>query len=82
MVTAKKELFTQKQQNDFKMLLEHQKASRGVKLKDVLQNLTGTLRHDDVLPVSHMCCDLTWMEIYQSTLHHHEHALYRCAKTI
>lgn len=47
-------------------------------MQEVLQKLAGTLRHDDIVPMNHLSCNLMWLETYLVSLHHHENTMYRC----
>lgn len=76
----KKRLFLKKQAMDMKKLLAH-RGEKNVNLQDVLQKLAGTLRNEDVVPMTHLSCNLTWLETYTVSLNYHENTLYRCQQT-
>ena len=39
--------------------------------------MVGTLRHEDVVPMTHLACDPTWIEAFLITLRYHEYAMHR-----
>jgi hypothetical protein len=57
--------------------LNLQKALRIGNISDMLASLAGQLRHDDVLPMNSLACNLTWINTYYITLNYYENTMYR-----
>ncbi|KAI8801434.1 Ion transport protein-domain-containing protein [Cladochytrium replicatum] len=73
----KREIFLRKQHRDMVQLLAVRKSDQQRNLQQILQDLAGTLRHEDVIPMTHLSCDLTWLETFMVSLHYHENTMYR-----
>lgn len=71
-------MFLLKQRADIRQLVAQQRLDRNKNMQEVLQKLAGTLRHDDVVPMNHLSCNLMWLETYLVSLHYHENTMYRC----
>ncbi|KAI8834897.1 Ion transport protein-domain-containing protein [Chytridium lagenaria] len=70
----KKELFLRKQKQD----MSHLTHIENKKFQDVIQELAGTLRHDDYVPMNAIIFNLQWLETFVVTLTHKENTMYRC----
>lgn len=35
------------------------------------------MRHDDIVPMTTLACDVIWLESYMTTLNYHENVMYR-----
>ncbi|KAJ3362317.1 Cation channel sperm-associated protein 3 [Allomyces arbusculus] len=78
----KKDAFRVKQRNDMRELLARTDFSNNSNsMQKVLESLAGTLRHDEVVPMTHMACNLTWLEAFMVTQYHLENSMYRCQQT-
>ncbi|KAI9140113.1 Ion transport protein-domain-containing protein [Paraphysoderma sedebokerense] len=77
---VKKEMLRVKQKNDMNQLLAKGDLNN-LNMQNLLQSLAGTLRHDEIVPMSHLSCNLTWFETFMVTLHYHENTMYRCQQT-
>ncbi|KAJ3153714.1 hypothetical protein HK101_001719 [Irineochytrium annulatum] len=73
----KRELFLRKQRKDMSQLVA-QTANQNRNFQELLQEMVGTLRHEDVVPMTHIACNLTWLETFAVTLTHQENTMYRC----
>ena len=76
-ISKKKAFILERQRNDFQALLERQKVQPSANLQEILAEMTGKLRHDDLVPMINMSCNLTWLETYISVLQHQEGAMHR-----
>ncbi|KAI8902598.1 Ion transport protein-domain-containing protein [Globomyces pollinis-pini] len=74
---AKRELFFRKQQRDLLQLIQ-QKTNRNGGFQDIIRNLAGALKHDEVIPVKHLAFNILWLETFIVTLYYHENTLFRC----
>ncbi|KAI8852282.1 hypothetical protein BC829DRAFT_384744 [Chytridium lagenaria] len=70
----KKELFLRKQETGY----ESSYPIENKKFQDVIQELAGTLRHDDYVPMKPSSFNLQWLETFVVTLTHKENTMYRC----
>ncbi|KAJ3276794.1 Cation channel sperm-associated protein 3 [Terramyces sp. JEL0728] len=77
---AKRELFFRKQQRDLMQLLQ-QKTSKNGGFQDIIRNLAGALRHDEIVRVKTLPMDLLWLETFVVTLHYHENTMFRCQQS-
>ncbi|KAI9183891.1 Cation channel sperm-associated protein 3 [Blastocladiella emersonii ATCC 22665] len=77
----KKEAFRDKQRNDMRELLARTDLSSNQNMQKILESLAGTLRHDEVVPMTHLACNLTWFEAFMVTQYHLENSMYRCQQT-
>ncbi|KAL7749799.1 Cation channel sperm-associated protein 3 [Sorochytrium milnesiophthora] len=75
---GKKEAYMEKQKQGMDSFLADNEITGDTKLQDVLQKLAGSLRHDEIVPMSHTSCSLQWIETYLLTQYHIENSLYRC----
>ncbi|KAJ3254567.1 Cation channel sperm-associated protein 3 [Chytriomyces hyalinus] len=74
----KRELFLRRQQSDITNLLAQQMGKgTETKFQELVKEMVGTLRHEDVVNVAHIHCNSTWLETYSITLTHRENTLYR-----
>ncbi|KAI8836106.1 hypothetical protein BC829DRAFT_405939 [Chytridium lagenaria] len=73
----KRELFLRKQRQDMSQLVA-QTFNTNRNFQELLKELVGTLRHEDVVPMTHIACNLTWLETFVVTLTHQENTMYRC----
>ncbi|KAJ3108555.1 Cation channel sperm-associated protein 3 [Phlyctochytrium planicorne] len=76
----KRELFLRKQRKDMSQLVA-QTAKTNRNFQELLQEMVGALRHEDVIPMTHIACNLTWLETFAVTLTHQcfkENTMYRC----
>ncbi|KAJ3118329.1 Cation channel sperm-associated protein 3 [Phlyctochytrium bullatum] len=73
----KQELFLRKQRKDMNELVA-KTASGNRNFQEMLKEMVGNLRHEDVVPMTHFTCNLTWLETYAVTLTHQENTMYRC----
>ncbi|KAJ2999290.1 ATP synthase subunit alpha, mitochondrial [Globomyces sp. JEL0801] len=64
---AKRELFFRKQQRDLLQLIQ-QKTNRNGGFQDIIRNLAGALKHDEVIPVKHLAFNILWLETFIVTL--------------
>ncbi len=46
-------------------------------MQAVFKELAGTLRHDELVPMNHITCNLTWLETFLLTMNYQENSLYR-----
>ena len=65
----KRELFNRKQRKDMSQLLA-QTNNKDINFQKMLQEMVGKLRHEDIVPMSHIACNLTWLETFAVTLSH------------
>ncbi|KAI9146358.1 Ion transport protein-domain-containing protein [Paraphysoderma sedebokerense] len=79
-VKFKKQFLLKSQKKEMDILLGNE-GSQGRDMQTLLQSLAGRLRHDEVIPMAHLLCNLTWIETYMVTLYYHENTLYRCQQT-
>ncbi|KAI9224288.1 Ion transport protein-domain-containing protein [Blastocladiella britannica] len=77
----KKEAFRDKQRNDMRQLIARTDLSSNHNMQKILQSLAGTLRHDEIVPMTHLACNLTWFEAFMVTHYHLENSMYRCQQT-
>ncbi|KAJ3384075.1 Cation channel sperm-associated protein 3 [Entophlyctis sp. JEL0112] len=73
----KRELFLLRQQKDISELLAQRGKCEEDNFQDLVKEMVGTLRHEDVVPMTHAHCNLTWIETFAVTLTHRENTLYR-----
>ncbi|KAJ3214041.1 Cation channel sperm-associated protein 3 [Dinochytrium kinnereticum] len=73
----KRELFLRKQRQDMSELVA-QTAKSNRNFQDIMQDMVGALSHDDIVPMTHITCNLTWLETFAVTLTHQENTMYRC----
>ena len=73
---AKRELFLRKQQRDISQLL-NQKARSDQTFQSLIREMVGALRHEDVVPMTHLACDPTWLEAFVVSMGYHEFAMYK-----
>ncbi|KAI9351468.1 Ion transport protein-domain-containing protein [Obelidium mucronatum] len=73
----KREVFLRRQQQDISELLAQTGKGEEDNFQDIVKEMVGTLRHEDVVPMSHINCNLTWLETFSVTLTHRENTLYR-----
>ncbi|KAJ3134861.1 Cation channel sperm-associated protein 3, partial [Physocladia obscura] len=73
----KRELFFRRQQKDISELLAQSGKGEEENFQDLVKEMVGTLRHEDVVPMTHIHCNLTWLETFAVTLTHRENNLYR-----
>ncbi|KAG5461306.1 MAG: hypothetical protein BJ554DRAFT_6518 [Olpidium bornovanus] len=76
MKQMKKDVFAERQKADMNQLLARKEAT-SQNMQELLASLAGTLRHDEVLPMTHLACDIVWLETYMVSLHYHENTVYR-----
>ncbi|KAJ3071654.1 Cation channel sperm-associated protein 3 [Quaeritorhiza haematococci] len=76
----KREMFLQKQRQNISQLVAQRTETNG-DFQSLLHELAGTLRHEDVVPMTQLTCNLTWLETFMVTLHYHENTMYRCQQT-
>ena len=72
----KKKLIMATQEKDLTRLVQS-KESDGVNLQEFFGQMAGKLRHDDLVPMTTLMCDVTWLETYLVTMFHQENAMYR-----
>lgn len=48
-----------------------------IRVSDLTRPLRETVRHDDIVPMTHSLCSLTWMRTYWTTLEMQENMMYR-----
>ncbi|KAI9337118.1 hypothetical protein DFJ73DRAFT_849377, partial [Zopfochytrium polystomum] len=73
----KRELFFRKQRQDISSLIS-QSTSKNRSFHDLIRDMVGQLRHEDVVPMTHIACNMTWLETFAVTLTHQENTMYRC----
>ncbi|KAJ3316140.1 Cation channel sperm-associated protein 3 [Blyttiomyces sp. JEL0837] len=73
----KRELFLRKQRKDMSSLI-NQTTKQNRNFQELLQEMVGQLRHEDLVPMTHIACNLTWLETFAVTLTHQENTMYRC----
>ncbi|KAI8608875.1 Ion transport protein-domain-containing protein [Chytriomyces sp. MP71] len=73
----KRELFMRRQQKDIADLLAQTGKGKENNFQKIVKEMVGTLRHEDVVPVTHVHCNATWLETFSVTLTHRENTLYR-----
>ncbi|RKO85513.1 Ion transport protein-domain-containing protein, partial [Blyttiomyces helicus] len=76
----KRELFLRKQRRDMIHLVAH-KSEKNRDFQQVLQEMVGTLRHEDLVPMRYLACNLTWIETFLITLQYHENTMFRSQQT-
>lgn len=74
---AKRELFYRKQQRDLLQLVQ-QKTLKNSGFQDIIRDLAGALRHDEIVPIRHLPMNVVWLETFVVTLHYHENTMFRC----
>ncbi len=74
--SRKQKLVMKKQSKDLNKLFAHQ-SDANLKMKAILARLAGTLRHEDLVPMTNILTNQTWLETFNISLDHHENALYR-----
>ncbi|KAI8926419.1 Ion transport protein-domain-containing protein [Entophlyctis helioformis] len=77
---AKRELFLRKQRRDMFQLVA-QKTKRDSDFQDIVKDMVGALRHDEIIPTRHLSLNLTWLETFVVTLHYHENTMFRCQQS-
>ncbi|KNC47916.1 cation channel sperm-associated protein 3 [Thecamonas trahens ATCC 50062] len=74
----KKALILERQQRDYEVLIERTKTlSPEQNVQDMLELMAGSLRHDDLVPMTNLTCNLTWLNTYLATMSYHENTVYR-----
>jgi cation channel sperm-associated protein 3 len=73
---AKRDLFLRKQQRDLNQLIQ-QKTLKNAGFQDIIRELAGRLRHDEVVPVRHLSMNMLWLETFVVSLHYHENTMFR-----
>ena len=76
-IEKKKERVLQMQRGDLERLLRRQNEDPGHSMQHVLAGLAGKLRHEDLVPMTHLSSHLTWLESYLVSLHHQDATAYR-----
>lgn len=76
--TAKRDIFLRKQQRDITQLLNQNGNERS--FEDIVKDISGTLKKEDIVQMTHLSCDPVWLESYLISLKYHEYALARIQK--
>ncbi|KAI9209787.1 Ion transport protein-domain-containing protein [Polychytrium aggregatum] len=76
----KRDLFLKKQRQDMSHLIAQQ-GGRNRNFQELLQEMVGTLRHEDIAAVQNLGCSLMWFDTFIVTLHYHENSMYRIQQT-
>jgi cation channel sperm-associated protein 3 len=77
---AKREIFLRKQQRDLMQLIQ-QKTLKNAGFQDIIRDLAGALRPDEIVPVRHLTMNMLWLETLVVTLHYHENTMFRCQQS-
>lgn len=75
----KKALILERQRRDYEVLVERTKSlspEQNVQAS-MLMLMAGSLRHDDLVPMTSLICNMTWLEAYLATLSYREVSAYR-----
>ena len=75
---AKRDIFLRKQQRDITQLLNQRGNEKS--FDDILEDMSATLRKEDIVPMTHLACNPVWLESYLISLKYHEYALARIQK--
>lgn len=60
----KKEFILAKQEKEIQNLLRSQQLGKAKTIQDILQDMAGKMRHDDLVPMSHPTTNPTWLQVY------------------
>ncbi len=77
MFSRKKSFIQAKQEQDLQNILASGGVSDVAAIMEVLQDLKKTLRHDELVSISNVCCNLTWLETYLATLRYQDTTMFR-----
>lgn len=47
-----------------------------VPIQTIISQLAGKLRHDDFVPMTHLSCNLDWVESYLTTMTHQQKTMH------
>mmetsp|Transcript_6874 Transcript_6874/g.10788 ORF Transcript_6874/g.10788 Transcript_6874/m.10788 type:complete len:514 (+) Transcript_6874:208-1749(+) len=74
----KKQILFERQENEVRRLLEVQGSDptlEGFQL--MIKSMASRLRHDDLVPMMHLSCNLVWLETYLASLDYQENAMHK-----
>eukprot|EP00736_Rhodelphis_marinus_P002586 Rmarinus@m.16087 len=78
MLFAKKKAYIlAKQEKDYEALMERQRAVGERSLDDLLFAISTRLRHDELVPMVHLSCNMSWLEAYLTMLKTRERGLFQ-----
>lgn len=76
-IDKKKQRILEIQKNDVSLILARRNEDPDMNLQDLLAQMAGKLRHEDLVPMSSLMSNLTWLETYLVSLHHQEVSIYK-----